>query len=206
MLRKNLNDSSFAKPLIVWIVIQLIAIILSAIHIRLWATAPRATETLALDELLFAQFLISSLLFPFLCRTWQSTTAMILTSLPMIAFAATLAGIGDSICIACWLNLSIWLLGLLCFRRLLPTPAAELIAVATLSTLNISAILICYLTAEMTSTELHGEFIPLPAAIIMIHAPHWPTFLPAAILLLLTAISLAISRAKLSTILSTKNH
>lgn len=188
MLQKSADDRSFASSLIIWIAVQLLAIGLGAMHIRLWASAPLATETLALDELLVAQFLASCLLFPVLCRTWQSTVAMVIGSIPMIAVAGMLGGVEDSVCIGCWFNVSMWVVGLFFCRRVVATSAAQMISVAAIFSLNFTGIVMCYLIAEMKGSESYGRFIPLGAAMRMTGAPLWPSFLPGVIWLTCTAL------------------
>jgi hypothetical protein len=51
-------------PLLVWSIVQLIALIAGVARVKLWATYPASGESLALSELLIVQLIGSSILFP----------------------------------------------------------------------------------------------------------------------------------------------
>ena len=112
MNRQIDEDSSFAAPLLVWLALQLLAISLAAARVKLWARFGSTGETYALDELTVVQFLGSSLLFPILCRSFKSTLAMVVSSLPMIALAGYLSFGSFHQCGMIAINLTIWLVGL----------------------------------------------------------------------------------------------
>ncbi len=147
----------------------------------------------------------SSLLFPFLCRTWQSTCAIVLASAPIMAVACLLAGLDDATFVMAWINISLWLVGLHFWRRVLPTSSAQMICISIIASLDITGILFVYLCAETNGSFPWANWIPALDAIRSSHAPQFPTILPGVGWLTLSAIASQITRINLSTILSTEH-
>ena len=199
MLRKD-NDS-FAAPLLVWLLIQLLALTLAAARVKLWARFAAAGEIYAFDELIVAQFITSSLLFPFLCRSSRSTLAMILSSVPMIALAGFLSWSGLERCGWIALNLALWMASLHAWWRVVEGSPFALIAVAIAGSMNIAAPIVAYLSVETRGGELwrSAACIPLLAALRICHFAGISSLLPSGILLATGLIARATKRASLST-------
>src|SRR5438874_1486816 len=137
VLRQDEHNDSFAAPLLVWLIIQLLVLTVTAGRVELWARFSAAGEIYALDELIVAQFLGSSLLFPFLCRTSGCTVAIIVSSLPMIALAGFLSWSTLEQCGWTALNLALWLAALAAWWRLVEGSPFDLLAVAIAGAMNI---------------------------------------------------------------------
>jgi len=148
VLRANNATSSLIAPLLVWSIVQLIALLASAARVRLWATFPASGESLALIELLTIQLIASSLVFPFLCRTRGSTLAISLTSLPAFAFAGFLSQANWTAVLACFAFLALWLIGLAGWREVVRTEPAQLIAISIASIFAIGGAVVGYLMRE----------------------------------------------------------
>ena len=201
--------ASYAGPLFVWLVIQLLAIAVGAGHVKLWARFT-VDQSLALDELLAVQFIASSLLFPFLCRNLRSTAAIICGSVPMCALVGIVSFNSITSCGVSALNLSMWLAGLGVWGKVakgrLPKndpplrPTGPLVSVAIVGGLNLCGVVLFYLTAETTGAESPVfSAIPIIAAIRLAHIATFSGFVPALTLLTIGLITLAIGRARFST-------
>lgn len=204
MPRNDEHHDSFAAPLLVWLIIQILALTLSAARVKLWAKFSAAGETYALDELIVAQFITSSLLFPFLCRSSRRTFAVIVASLPMIALAGFLSW--STLAVSGWiaLNLALWLAALWAWWRVVEDSPFELIAVAIAGALNIAGPVLAYLVAESRGGDLwtSARYIPLLAALRICHFGTIWSQLPSVILLatgLIARAARAKKRASLST-------
>src|SRR5437763_7314657 len=82
-----INDSppkSITAPLLVWLIVQLLALALAAARVPLSAHFVQPGEALAIEEMLVAQFAASAMLFPFLLRDARCCVAMIVTAAPML--------------------------------------------------------------------------------------------------------------------------
>lgn len=203
MLREKRHNDSFAAPLLVWLLIQLLALILAAARVKLWAQFSAAGETHALDELTVAQFIASSLLFPFLCRSSRSTLATILSSLPMIALAGFLSWSTLERCGWLALNLVLWLAALAAWWRVVEGSPFDLIAVSIAGVMNIAGPIVAYLSIEARGGEpfRSAACIPLLAALRICHFGTISSLLPCGILLATGLIACATKRASLSTAL-----
>jgi hypothetical protein len=189
------EDPSFAAPLLVWLALQLLAIAMAAARVKLWARFGSAGETYALDELTVAQFLGSSLLFPALCRSFKSTLAMVVSSLPMIALAGYLSFGSFDQCASTAINLAIWLTGLAVWWKVVNRlDGGALLVVSIASAANIGGLMVAYLTAETTNRELSGfAVVPILSAIRVSHFPTLLCFIPASAVSLSGLCALVIS-------------
>jgi hypothetical protein len=201
VLRNDEHNNSFAAPLLLWLLIQLLALTLAAARVKLWARFSTAGEVYALDELIVAQFLASSLLFPFLCRSSRSALAMTLSSVPMIALAGFLSWSTLEQCGWIALNLALWLAALGTWWRVVEGSPFDLIAVAIASVMNIAGPIVVYLSTESRGADLSkcAACIPVLAALRIYHFGSISTLLPCGILLATGLIAYAAKRASLST-------
>jgi hypothetical protein len=210
--RSKREPSSYAAPLFVWLVIQLIAIGLAAARVKLWAKFSAEGETVALDELLVAQFIASSLLFPFLCRDFKSTIAITLAGVAMCGLVGILSFNSLDTCGQCALNLLMWLLGLAVWWKVvnawtrgikgnLPlSPTAALIAVAVVSSLNLCGPILAYFQAESNGFASPAfRAIPIIAVVRQAHDATFSGYIPSAAVLILGIGALLVRRASLST-------
>ena len=92
---KNPGPTAAGKPIaesptpavILWLIIQAMAIAISSFRVSLWIHSPDATEYIALTILLAMQILASALLSPRLCHDYSTTLVAIATAWPFIVAA-----------------------------------------------------------------------------------------------------------------------
>jgi hypothetical protein len=201
VLRDTGHKDSFAAPLLVWLLIQLLALTMAAARVKLWAQFFAGGEIYAVDELIVAQFIGSSLLFPFLCRSSRSTFAMIVSSVSMIALAGFLSWRSLERCGWIALNLALWMAALHAWWRVVKGSPFDLIAVAIAGVMNIAGPIVAYLSLESRGGELFrsAAYIPVLAAIRICHFGTVSSLLPCGTLLATGLTACATKRASLST-------
>ena len=97
-------------PLIVWLLIQLAAIALAASGVALSANFPQPPQSLAVHEMLIAQFVGSAMFLLVLFRGgWRAWIAMVLTAGPMLVLAAWVARMPISRVMLPWGEVGLWL-------------------------------------------------------------------------------------------------
>jgi len=100
---------SLAIGLIVWLLIQLAAIALAASGVALSADFPRPPQSLAVHEMLIAQFVGSAMFLSVLCRGgWRAWVGMIVTAGPMLMLAAWVAQMPMSRLLLPWGEVGMW--------------------------------------------------------------------------------------------------
>jgi hypothetical protein len=194
---KSPHSSTTFPPLFCWLSLQLLPLTLAAARIKLWAHFPATTEPFALDELLITQFLASSLLLPFLFRSWQTTLALSLSSIPLLLLAGFLAAAPSLQCWLAILHLILWLITLAVWRKVANRFDLELLAVALFTTLNVGGIILAYIAAESGNPGIFRLFlIPMMCALTQSPTSIHFSLLPSLTLL---AIGLLVLRVTLST-------
>jgi hypothetical protein len=200
VLRANNATSSLTAPLLMWSIVQLIALLASAARVKLWATFPTAGESLALIELLITQLIASSLVFPLLCRTRQSMLAILLTSLPAFAFAGFLAQANWTTVLACFAFLALWLIGLTGWREVVRTERAQLRAISIVSALVIGGAVVVYLAREFgNAASPLSRASPMFETAHMSIQPDFQAFFVVSCMAISGVAASVISRVKLST-------
>jgi hypothetical protein len=132
----------------VWLLIQLIVLVLCAARVALWYRAPEPLERLAVEHMLVAQVVASSLLFPWLMRNLMTAACVILTSAPFVLLAGMLAEAGLSSAARAWGYVALWLAGLAACTETLQTRRAKLVGVALAGVLAVGVPLVRYLESE----------------------------------------------------------
>ena len=147
------SDSLAVGPLLVWLLLQLLALVLAAARVSLAAAYPQPAEFQAVRLMLVAQFGGSSLLFPLLLKTWRTSIAAACTAGVMLCLAAALAA-WPLAKIAPPVGLVVlWILLLATARALLPA-RGSLLALAAVATYVIGGPLVWYLRADFGSGTL----------------------------------------------------
>src|SRR4051812_44829008 len=85
------SASSHAPPLIVWLIIQLAALILCAARVPLWARPSQPLEQYSLQIMLAVQMAASALLAPMLFASGQRSCLVIAATVPFVALASVLS-------------------------------------------------------------------------------------------------------------------
>src|SRR5262245_54381709 len=91
--RASARLTSTPIALLIWLLIQLGALLIGAARVELWANYPRPAENLALDLMLVTQAAASALLLPLLLITWHRAALVIATVVPFAHFAAMLTAV-----------------------------------------------------------------------------------------------------------------
>jgi hypothetical protein len=138
---------SIATARIVWLLIQLAAVALAASGVPLSADFPRPPQSLAVHEMLIAQFVGSAMFLPVLFRGgWRAWLGMILTAGPMLMLSAWLARMPMTPVLLLWVEVAGWVTTLALWREVTPRRVDVLAALALL--LSAGGLLVWYLQAE----------------------------------------------------------
>jgi hypothetical protein len=148
---------SSTAPLFVWLLIQVGALAGAAFRLPLAAKYPQPAEMQAASVLLAAQIIGISLLFPFLCRTWNSTVAVAASAFPLLLASCGLAGQIDAFAPLA-LFVVLWVAGTGCWRAVLTRRWQHVLA-ALLTTYTAGGAILWYLRGEFV---MNGQLPPLP--------------------------------------------
>ena len=151
-------------PLALWLFVQLLALGLAAARVPLSAHFPQPGESLALQEMLIAQFAVSAMTFPFLLRDARCCVATILTSAPMLQLAGVLAGDSLARVVGVWTCVALWLAALAIWNQALPSRHRPL-GVAILNLLTLGGLLFAYLSTEFHSAPSLARWLPIVATL-----------------------------------------
>jgi hypothetical protein len=138
-------------PLILWMLIQLAALSLSAGQVPFAAlkSFPKPAEMIATPVMLTVQIGASALLFPYLMRDVISTVLIIAASWPMTALADCMAGQTHRQPMALTaLYVTAWLAGLGLWRIALRSARAKGIGISVASLWTIGGMALAYLRSE----------------------------------------------------------
>jgi hypothetical protein len=172
------KSPSFAIPLIVWMLIQLAAIALAASGAPLSASFPMPPQSLAVHEMLVAQFVGSAMFAAVLFRGgWRGWLAMVLAAAPMLMGAAWLARMPLSRVPGLWVHVGAWLTMLALWsavgtdsgstRRAMHSPAFRSMLTAAAMLLSAGGLLLWYLQSEFQPDRDFApiRFLPLSAVL-----------------------------------------
>lgn len=135
-------------PLLLWLLLQLAALALSAFRVPLAADHARPAEMLAAHVMLVTQVSAASLLFPYLMRTAQSAAAVCATSIPFVVMAGNLSAAPAAGLVAAAGFLTLWLAALAAWRFALPTRAARQFAAAVAALICIGTLVVFYIRLD----------------------------------------------------------
>ncbi len=151
-MEKGRSFSIFHFPLsmALWLLPQLLILLLTLFHVPLWLQTPIRMDDLALPALLCVQVVTAAMAFPLLLRDWASTAAAVVVTWPMIQLAAFASGIplGQWGMAAAYLSLLLLVLGL--WNRVLRSDRAQLAGAAGATALTVGGALLAYLQAEFS--------------------------------------------------------
>jgi len=162
------GNRSVTAPLFVWLGLQLLALLLSAVGVSFWGDFPRPPERVALQELLGVQIIAAALLYPFLLRDWQTFIWLMLTAAPFVLLAAFLSGTPYASASLAYIYLLTWLAALRMWAALLRTPVARQLGIASASGLTLGGPMLYYINLEFRGENplpLLSTFGPLLSAI-----------------------------------------
>jgi hypothetical protein len=140
-----------APSLAAWMLIQLMALAASAFRVRFWARQPLAAEQLGLATMLATQIAAGSLLFPMLLRNWRSTIVAIAAAWPLALLASFLADAELHRLVLGEAYVSVWLITLFVFARVIHNPSCQLFAVSLAGAITLGIPLLGYLRWDFSS-------------------------------------------------------
>ena len=120
------RTSPVVIPVIVWLLIQLAAIALAASGVELSANFPRPARSLAVHEMLIAQFAGSAIFLSVLFRGgWRVWLAIVLTAAPMLMLAGWLAQMPIGRVMWAWGEVGMWLTALALWNAVVSGPGTR---------------------------------------------------------------------------------
>ena len=158
------TEKPVTAPLLVWLIVQLVALALAAARVPLSANFVRPAESLAVVEMLVVQFGASAMMFPFLLRDARSCLALILTAAPMLQLAGVLCEMSTGRVVGAWTCVAIWLAALTLWRAVLPTRHRPL-GVSIASLLTLGGVICWYISSEFATGLSLVRFLPLVATL-----------------------------------------
>jgi hypothetical protein len=153
------HTSSHFLPLILWLGVQLLALALAAMQVPLSDQFPRPAERMALDEMLVAQVLAATLLFPMLLPSAGATVLLIAATWPFLQLAGVLSSAPAKSIVVGGCYVGSWLLVLRLFRSALRTQKAELTGVAVATAIALGGAMMWYLRAEFALDTPAAPFV-----------------------------------------------
>ena len=154
------SPQSITAPLLLWLVLQLLALLLSAGRVPLAANWARPGETWAIQTMIVAQIAGSGMLFPLLLRDRASAIACILTAGPMLQLAGFLSNTAVGTIAMTWACLGAWLAALSMLRAALPA-RWHLAAVAMLNLVTLGGPLSASLADQQADGIEWVRYLPL---------------------------------------------
>src|SRR5207247_861276 len=135
-------------PLVLWLLIQLASLCLAAARVRVWNRFPLPGEQLATDEMLVAQIIAASMLFPVILSNLSATACCISSTMPFLWLSALLSGASTTGLIVVSTQMVVFLVALRMLARPLKTNYRKLFAIAAVIALTIGLPLLGYLGNE----------------------------------------------------------
>jgi len=134
--RSDSHDRSTVFLLFLWLFIQLVCVVAAASHRS------------SIQQLLFIQFALSGMFFPYLLRSAGLTLVVALTAIPFVLLASSFPQVPILRAMLVWFHLAMWLCALALFRVTLPK-RFQLTAIAVFNFLTLGIPLLAYLHAEV---------------------------------------------------------
>jgi hypothetical protein len=138
------------SAILIWIVLQLLALALAAARVPLWAHHPLPRESLATAEVAAVQIISCALLFSLLLPNFFTSCAIIALAIPFIQLAGMLADDPVTNLLLASALVALWLAGLALLSAALRSPRAQALGVAIVSMLCLGTPLLSYLHSEAT--------------------------------------------------------
>jgi hypothetical protein len=167
---QEMNNAS-AAGIAIWLTMQLAALAIAVGRVALWARAPQDGEQLALPIMIAFQVATSALIFPHLLSNLRATTLAVASAWTMGSLAMFLADAPFTALVRGELYVSVWLIALHIWSRVLPTPGLRLLGTAVTAMLSLGGPVLWYLrndfhqSGEAFQFQSITSFGPLPAAI-----------------------------------------
>ena len=135
-------------PLLLWLVVQLVALLVPAVRVPLAAKYPDPEELQALRVMVAVQVAAGSLLFPVLMANRGTAAAVVATAWPFQMLATALSATPLQQAMAPALYVTAWLASLVLWRASLPLAQGWAWGVAVASVLTVGGAALWYLRVE----------------------------------------------------------
>jgi hypothetical protein len=137
--------------ILLWIVLHLIALGVSAAAVPLWAHHPLPREALAVHVVIALEIAGSAILWPLLFPNFSASVVAVLLVWPFMQLSGVLAAAPQAQLLLASTYVSLWLVGLAVLKIVMPSPAAARIACMLSSAFVLGGIALAYLRSEATS-------------------------------------------------------
>lgn len=186
-------------PLLLWLLIQLGAILLVVLRVPLAAGYPEPAERLAPHLLLAVQVVAAGMLFPFLLRDWRAAVQVIATAVPFQLASGYLAGIEARAMLPAMAFCLSWILLLALWRPSLGTARARMLGVSVATCLTLGGGILHYLRLEFAAGSSPGTPFETASPLLTTFAaldvkPLWPGWVLLAVLAVGTLAATAFNR------------
>jgi hypothetical protein len=175
---------SLTGPLLLWLLIQLSALLLAAGRIPLAAQYPAPAEMLAAQVMAVVQVTAAAVLMPYLMRDAASSVVVVATAWPFAVLAGVLSALAAPTVALAGASVTVWLLALSLSNLAVPPDARHWCA--TLATVaSAGPLVLTYLNAEFGSAT-SGWLGLLPSVAVLRqvegNGSQWAAFaVPAAV-------------------------
>lgn len=164
--QKSRHGVSPIVPLLIWLAVQLLALLMAVMRIPMSARFHQPAEDLAVEMMVVSQVAASAMLFPLLMRDGKTTLILIAASWPFAQLAGFLSNVPPMRMAAASLYVSTWLAALGIWRAALPSQRSQLIGIAVATILSLGGPLLAYLRLEFSSGKIDPRLLgPVVAAI-----------------------------------------
>ena len=151
---ETLSDGARIAPMISWLLVQVLALLLAAARVPLWARFDSAIESWALCWMLAVEVGASALLFPWLMPDLRAGVSVALISLPFILLAGLLAREPIGTTLRACAEILLWLAALSAWRTVLENRTTQLLAAGIASIATIGAACLIYLATEFNDATV----------------------------------------------------
>lgn len=134
-------------PLLMWLLVQLLALLVAAFRVPLAAGYRQPGDLLAAHVMVVAQVTIAALVFPYLMRSGPAAIAVVCSAWPLVVIAGVLSGTPTAGIVAAAGYVTAWLLALGALNAALPERFRPL-GVATVTLLSVGVLIVLYLDVE----------------------------------------------------------
>jgi hypothetical protein len=165
--RESSSPTHHARLIAFWMIVQLAALALATSRVSLSARFFQPAERMAVEEMLVAQLLASSLTFPLLLRGWFNAIVIPLTAVPMLLLANALSRYAMADLWPAMLYVELCLLAMAAWAQTLRTLRSQLIGVCVAGGFTIFLTVLWYLSREYQpdSRDWLHYFGPIVAAL-----------------------------------------
>lgn len=137
-----------AMPLLLWGIVSILPLLVSAARIPLWARPSPPIEQYALAMMLVTQIAITGMLFPFLFSSPVSAVGVMLGSIVMLQLAGLLSDASAAAIFRTIAWTSMWQVSWWLLHRSLRSQRVQQVGVALATTAGVGGLILIYLRSE----------------------------------------------------------